>query len=277
MKKNVYRAVFCSMLGVAVLSLNATKSQAQVVINEVHYNPANDISGDANGDGIRSSSQDEFVEIVNGNSFEVDISGWTLADDDGVCFTVPQNTMLNSLQAMLVFGGGQPTGDFGNSQVYTKNLGLNNANNIVVLSDDKGIKVDSISYKTSEGIGKSLTRNPDILGELVPFTSIGDGSKLFSPGKTITAISFSEKVTNETEDLEKIDLKVYPNPVTDEIYIRFNELITAVSLMDSFGNLIDLNLIGNKISLPESVKAGLFNLKVQTSDRFYVKKMVVIR
>ncbi len=50
------------------------------VINEIHADPDGSLAGDANGDGTRSSSQDEFVEIVNRTGSDVDVSGWTLAD-----------------------------------------------------------------------------------------------------------------------------------------------------------------------------------------------------
>ncbi|MEL7218844.1 MAG: lamin tail domain-containing protein, partial [Pseudomonadota bacterium] len=60
-----------------------------VVINEIQFDPASGDVGDANGDGTRDFSQDEFVEIVNRSSSFVDISGWTLSDDDGDDFTFP--------------------------------------------------------------------------------------------------------------------------------------------------------------------------------------------
>jgi hypothetical protein len=39
-----------------------------LVINEVHYDPANDLPGDANGDGNRDYAEDEFIEFYNSSS-----------------------------------------------------------------------------------------------------------------------------------------------------------------------------------------------------------------
>src|SRR5690606_34335601 len=33
-----------------------------IIINEIHADPAGDLTGDANGDGIRDASADEFIE-----------------------------------------------------------------------------------------------------------------------------------------------------------------------------------------------------------------------
>ena len=49
------------------------------VINEFLADPASGSAGDANGDGTRSFSEDEFVEIVNDTGSDVDISGLTLS------------------------------------------------------------------------------------------------------------------------------------------------------------------------------------------------------
>src|SRR6185295_555279 len=54
-----------------------------LVINEVLADPpgsmATDLNGDANHDGVRSSSQDEFVELVNSSNAALNLSGWTLS------------------------------------------------------------------------------------------------------------------------------------------------------------------------------------------------------
>ena len=91
----------------------ATTGGESVVINEIHYDPALDITGDANGDGFRSATEDEFVEIVNTSGGELDISGWQLLDGVGLRHTFPAGTVLANECSVVVFGGGTPTGGFG--------------------------------------------------------------------------------------------------------------------------------------------------------------------
>jgi hypothetical protein len=101
----------------------------QFVINEIHADP-DATNGDANGDGSTSTTQDEFVELVNVTGSPVDISGWTLADGFGVRHTFPGGTVIPDQCGIVVFGGGTPTGAFGGMTVQTASggsLGLNNS------------------------------------------------------------------------------------------------------------------------------------------------------
>ena len=70
--------------------------------------PASGIAGDANGDGTRSGSADEFIEIRNSGLEAVDISGWYLSDAVKTRHTFSGNTFLNSSSYIVIFGGGSP-------------------------------------------------------------------------------------------------------------------------------------------------------------------------
>ena len=63
--------------------INRAPTATGWVINEIFADPALDSSGDANGDGTREASGDEFVEVYNNTGGAVNISGWSLSDDDG--------------------------------------------------------------------------------------------------------------------------------------------------------------------------------------------------
>ena len=107
------------------------------VINEIHADPSN-TQGDANGDGVVSATDDEFVELVNATAGPIDISGWTLADAVTVRHTFPPGTVVPGGCAAVVFGGGTLAAYFGGSVAQTAStgqLGLNNTNETVTLSD----------------------------------------------------------------------------------------------------------------------------------------------
>src|SRR5215216_967323 len=88
---------------------------AMVVINEYLADPPPALAGDANGDGTRDAAQDEFVELVNTGAAPLDISGFTIRDATGVRFTIPPGKIMPAGEAAVVFGGGVPTGSFGNA------------------------------------------------------------------------------------------------------------------------------------------------------------------
>ncbi|MDX2416094.1 MAG: lamin tail domain-containing protein [Xanthomonadales bacterium] len=166
-----------------------------LVINEIHADPAGSIDGDANGDGTREATQDEFVEIVNNDVVELDISGWTLADGFGVRHTFPAGTVVAQGCSIVVFGGGTPTGSFGKSLVQTAStgsLGLNNGGDSVILNDGAN-DVVTTGYGSEGGDNQSLTLDPDITGaepRVKHSLATGSGGALFSPGTKIDGSQF---------------------------------------------------------------------------------------
>lgn len=171
-------------------------SASAVILNEINIDPDAAL-GDANGDGIVDTSDDEFVEIVNTSGSDIDISGWTLNDLIGVRHTFPPGTIIAYDCAVIVFGGGDPTGFFGGSLVQTSSnglLGLNNTGDTITLYDLNNEEMFAYTYGSEGADNQSLTRDPDISGP-EPFkkhsTASGSGGALYSPGTKIDGTGFS--------------------------------------------------------------------------------------
>ena len=60
--------------------LFAARLNAQVVINEIHYEPEN------------KTAAEEFIELYNASEAPVDLSGWYFSN--GIIFTFPDGTLL---------------------------------------------------------------------------------------------------------------------------------------------------------------------------------------
>jgi hypothetical protein len=165
------------------------------IINEIHADPAGDLTGDANGDGTRHYGEDEFVEVVNNTGKDFDISGWTLSDDDAPGITFPEGAILPDQCAVVVFGGGSPTGTFGDALVFTDDgsigSGLSNSGDVIIFTDGATFQ-ETASYGSEGGDNQSLTRNPDITGtDFVKHSTIPEsGGALFSPGTQIDGTGF---------------------------------------------------------------------------------------
>ncbi len=171
-----------------------------VLISEIHADPASGTAGDANGDGTRSAYHDEFIELLNTGFEDVDISGWTLADGIQVRHTFAANTVIPAREAVVVFGGGTPTGDFGNAAanglVFTASTGtlsLNNAGDTVTLADDSSNTVQEVTYNGAGGDNQSLVRDPDYTNAPMVKHSVatGSGGSLYSPGTKIGGQAFT--------------------------------------------------------------------------------------
>lgn len=119
-------------------------------VDEIHADPAVGAKGDANHDGIRDSQDDEFVELRNHGAQPLCLTGWTLGDSTRSRRHVfPIGTQLNAGRALLVFGGGIPTGAFGSALVQTASSGLlnlNNAGDSLRLTNPRGVETKHISW-----------------------------------------------------------------------------------------------------------------------------------
>jgi hypothetical protein len=96
----------------------------QIVLSEGLVMPDPGPTGDANGDGVGDPIQDEFLELVNITPIPLDLSGVTISDMTGVRHTFPPGTVIPSGRAVVVFGGGTPTGTFGGNTVQTASTGM---------------------------------------------------------------------------------------------------------------------------------------------------------
>ncbi|MCF8261511.1 MAG: lamin tail domain-containing protein [Melioribacteraceae bacterium] len=82
------------------------KITANIILTEVMFDVPADEAGDANGDGVRGSRSDEFVEIYNKGPIEGDLTGFQILDREGiVLYTFPDSTKLGIEQYAVVFGG----------------------------------------------------------------------------------------------------------------------------------------------------------------------------
>jgi hypothetical protein len=171
-----------------------------IVLNEVLYDPSNSgLLGDANGDGVYVQDEDEFIELLNTGSQPLDVSGWKVYDATALSSATPRHvfpagSVIPSGTALVLFGGGTPTGSFGGALVQTTTTGamnLNNAGDVLTITDAQDsvmITFDVTPY--SDNPNESYTRSPDITGEFIQHSTVGSGTLLFSPGTRLDGSPF---------------------------------------------------------------------------------------
>ncbi len=235
------------------LFLFGTASYGQLIINEVLYDPSNTaLEGDANGDGTYDQTQDEFIEFINTGTTDLNVSKYQIFDK--VIATglktrrhVMGNFNIPSNGAIVIFGGGTAVGSFGGAITVidsgTAGLSLGNTGEIIILEDSLGNVLDSINTDAlSNNPDESYTRNPDITGDFVQHASVTPG-KLFSPGTRIDGSPFNTVLSVNESDNQN-PLFVFPNPASDQVFIRTESKIDLMELMDLKGkrwHLLPLN------------------------------------
>ena len=175
--------------------------QPLLIINEVLYDPPSGIVGDANGDGTREAQEDEFIEFVNLGG-PIDISGYTIHDNAMERHVFPQGTIIPSNGVLVLFGGGNPSGTFGNAIVQTATggiLNMNNAGDFVTMYNSAGDIILTFDIEPlSNNPDESYTRYPDLNTEpdsdgnlFYQHAGISEaGGSFFSPGTRIDGTNF---------------------------------------------------------------------------------------
>ena len=177
-------------------------SQPLLIINEVLYDPPSGDAGDANGDGTREAQEDEFIEFFNLGG-TLDLSGYTIHDNAQERHVFPEGTVIPPGGVLVLFGGGNPTGAFGNAIVQTATTGLlnmNNAGDFVTLYNNNGevvltFDIEPLSNNPDESYSRypDLNTEPDSEGNLFyQHASLSESlGTLFSPGTKIDGTNFN--------------------------------------------------------------------------------------
>jgi uncharacterized protein (TIGR03437 family) len=191
----------------------------EVFVNEVLADPPDGPAGDANHDGVRSGSDDEFIELVNAQSDDVDISNWVVrtravgSTSEITRHVFAPGTIIPARDALVIFGGGTFTPShpaFGGAAVVSTSsagLSLTNTGMTIQVRNSSGHLITEFSYGGSTGLdgnaNQSLTRSPDIIGGYALHTqSTGAQGRSFSPGTFVNGSFF----LNRTPRLTRVTL-----------------------------------------------------------------------
>jgi hypothetical protein len=212
---------------------------SSLIINEIHLDPQGTITGDANNDGIRNPSEDEFIEFFNKSSSPLDISNYKIYDASSYVsqtprHTVPASTIIPAGNAFLVFGGGTPKGSFGSALVQISSSGsldLTNSGEVIYIEDASGTliyQLETSEMGLSFPLDQAVTRDPDISGNFIKHLDATPSIK-YSPGLKADGSTFHITVTADTKT------KVYGDQDTALTYA-----ITSGSL--AIGDVLTGNL-----------------------------------
>ena len=110
------------------------------------------------------------------------------------------------------------------------------------------IEVDDVAYSTAN------------------WTSFVDATASFSLD---CSVSLS---TNEFELAKNIS--IYPNPVKSQIYLNTDENIESVSIINTFGQTVNSNLIDYATVDTSNLSNGIYFLKIDTDNGMVIKKFI---
>lgn len=246
----------------------------QLVFNEIHAHP----TADANNNGSVQTVSDEFVEIVNTGSDQINISDWIYADSGQDRHVVSSRTTLLPNQPLVIFGGNTPTGDFGGAEVQVASSGttsLSNSGENIYFKTSAQDTILHIDY-AGDFTGESINLNPDLAGSsYFGHTNLDtlDFSP-FSPGTDIFGNPFFSQTVSIEQAKEISDFKLYqnyPNPFNPSTIISYNLPESgqiSLKVYDTLGRMVS-NLVDERQTA--GFKQILFDgINLSTGLYFYV-------
>jgi len=202
--------------GEASITANFDKikdTDSNIVINEIMYQPAD------------SANSEDWIELYNPDSHEIDLSGWKLMDNDaGHTFHIPDGTILKGLSYMVLSRDTLRFLDV-NPGVETLignfNFGFGLPDKVRLLNRDSEV-IDSVYYLSTapwpsdcDGTGNSIELiNPklnNVLGENWESSKI----LLGTPGR-----ENSVYLDVQNHDLDNDNYKCFPNPFQEKLKIN---------------------------------------------------------
>jgi hypothetical protein len=174
------------ILTITLMGVHPVK--AATMINEIFADPPAGLSGDANNDGTRSVSDDEFIEFFNNTAGAADASGWSVSDNVSLRHLFPSGSVIAPYSFLVLFGGGAPSLPGVNWQTAsTGSLSLNNGGDTVSLLDSSAVVIHQVIYGNIGGKDQAVTLFPDGQGaEFVLHSELETAQgRLFSPGTSV--------------------------------------------------------------------------------------------
>jgi hypothetical protein len=233
-------------------STSASALQADsVVINELVA--ANDSYFDAFGD------TPDWIELQNNGPADVDLTGWTIADNGGAWAFPPVS--IGAGHRLMVFASGR---DLSSPQLHT-DFSLKRSGETVVLANQSGLIVDSISYPeldddvafgrgSAGGFGVLLAATPGAPNSgLAP-----SNATIVTPPQTFSG-TLEVSISGVAQAGESVRYTVDGSPVTEASPAYTGPFSVSTS------TVVRAAVVGNGVTGPES-SAGYIAISSSLTD-----------
>ena len=210
-----------------------------LVINEINYNSSDDHeSGD-------------WIEIHNPGEMDLDLSGYTLKDDNNDhAYNFPDETILTSDGYLIVSNDLSAFSEYYSNDILIIgpfDFGLGGGGDDVKIFDQNDVLIDSVSYDDDlpwpsdpDGGGPTLElKNPNLDNSLLGAWSSSSGYG--SPGVQNTNYLHNDESDNRLPS-EYALMPAYPNPFNSSVTIPF-EISSPLN-----SSIIIFNVLGQKIT-----------------------------
>ena len=245
----------------------AQPANAYISFGVIEYNPA-------------SGNQDEeYIQLVNSNSYAVDISGWKLTG--AVEFTFEKSTVICSNDSIYVSSDRvafknrttSPTGGQGHFVQGNYSGHLSNWGETIQLLDENNVPVSQGSYPPDPTAAQQYLRITELMYHPADFNSTDGDEFEYIELQNIGSVPLSLSDVCFTDGIE------YRFTEQDNITLDAGEYIVIVKNRDAFASKYDINAInvapgqyvsnlsnaGEKIKLEDSTNSTILDFEYKDS------------
>jgi hypothetical protein len=162
------------------------------------------------------------------------------------------------------------------SQVSATGTTVIDLKNVVSDTDNLSIAiVKSVKSNSNTGVvsaiinaNDELVLTPQALGNATVVVSFNSNGKVVEK-----AIEVNTSTTLGTGDFQKLELAIYPNPVSDVLNIRTEDEVLSVNIYDVSGKTINARVENNQINVSNFIN-GMYIINVVTDKANYVQKFI---
>lgn len=252
-----------------------------IVFNEINYNsPENYNTGD-------------WVEIYNWGRFDLDISGWVFKDDDNEHeFVIPENTTIKSNEYLVLCKDEEKFNEVHpdiTNYIGEFDFGLSSSGDALRLFDNLEQLVDEVVFgavspwpEKPNGSGPTLELRQYFYDNNVAESWKSSLVNLGTPGAVNSITTSFEWIA---ENIQKKELKVYPNPFTTEtrITIEDNSFDPIQIKIYSLDGRVVCNeysrsnefIWKGENSSGQKVQPGIYICKVQSGSEIFTSKIIL--
>lgn len=231
-----------------------------LVISKIMYNPST-------SPAFTSSSDQEFVEVINNGSEAIDLTGIYFSGT-GFCYQFPSVYSMpakgvihlaNHLETFEKRYGISPFGEFARN--------LDNEGQHLILADAFGNVIDEVTY-SNQAPWPDASANGMYIKLKDSNLDNNIGSNWMSSNDVLS--------TNTIAGIEPINLNVFPNPTFEELLIESEDEIILVRLYNPKGELLcDKRGHDNLIKLDlRNYQPGLYCLAIQTKTKSIKRRII---
>ena len=230
-----------------------------IVINEINYRSK------------ESSDTDDWIELYNPNDSSIDLTGWTVKDDnDAHIFSIPSGTSIKA-DGYLVFVKDSVRfsiqfpeitdyiGEFGFGFGRTDSVRLYNVNNL--LHDQVGYQSESPWPNCADKTGNTLELITSDLDNLLP------------ESWSCMNMYGSPSAINQLQSSKLSEFTLYPNPVRSILTIDEIRGIFTTKIYSSIGQLVYTSTNVKQIDV-SYLNDGMYHLSIEKEGGVTVKNFI---